>query len=90
MYIKFALLLQSESLVHTGKVFQKAVRIGEKARRVDPTLLNNLGVVSHLESWLGETWSMYENALVDMSVLRAGAEAMSTVELYNLAQVYKD
>ncbi|KAH9956945.1 RNA polymerase II-associated protein [Lactifluus volemus] len=90
IHIEFARLLQSENLVRTGKIFHEAVRISEEAGRVDPRLLNNLGVVSHLESRFGETRIMYENALVGASALGAEAEAMSTSVLYNLARVYED
>ncbi|KAH9053217.1 RNA polymerase II-associated protein [Lactarius vividus] len=90
MHVEFARLLQSENLERTGKVFAEAVRVGEEAGRVDPRLLNNLGVVSHLESRFGEARIMYENALVGASALGAEAEAMSTSVLYNLARVYED
>ena len=90
MHIEFARLLQSENLDRTGKIFHEAVRISEETGRVDPRLLNNLGVVSHLESRFGEARIMYENALVGASTLGAGAEAMSTSVLYNLARVYED
>ncbi|KAH9170927.1 RNA polymerase II-associated protein [Lactarius sanguifluus] len=90
MHIEFARLLQSENLERTGKVFAEAVRVGEEAGRVDPRLLNNLGVVSHLESRFGEARIMYENALVGASALGTEAEAMSTSVLYNLARVYED
>lgn len=90
MHIEFARLLQSENLERTGKIFAEAVRVGEEAGRVDPRLLNNLGVVSHLESRFGEARIMYENALVGASALGTEAEAMSTSVLYNLARVYED
>ncbi|KAI0250124.1 RNA polymerase II-associated protein [Lactifluus subvellereus] len=90
MHIEFARLLQGENLDRTGKIFQETVRISEETGRVDPRLLNNLGVVSHLESRFGEARLMYENALVGASTLGAGAEAMSTSVLYNLARVYED
>jgi len=90
MHIEFSRLLQSENLDRTGKIFREAVRISEEAGRVDPRLLNNLGVVSHLESRFEEARIMYENALVGASALGAEAEAMSTSVLYNLARVYED
>ncbi|KAH9961533.1 RNA polymerase II-associated protein [Russula dissimulans] len=90
MHIEFARLLQSENLDRTGKIFREAVRIGEEAGRVEPRLLNNLGMVSHLESRFAEARIMYENALVGASALGAEAEATSTSVLYNLARVYED
>lgn len=90
IHIEFSRLLQSENLDRTGKIFREAVRIGEEAGRVDPRLLNNLGVISHLESRFAEARIMYENALVGASALGAEAEAMSTSVLYNLARVYED
>ena len=90
MHIEFARLLQSENLERTGKIFAEAVRVGKEVGRVDPRLLNNLGVVSHLESKFEEARIMYENALVGASALGAEAEAMSTSVLYNLARVYED
>jgi RNA polymerase-associated protein CTR9 len=90
MHIEFARLLQNENLERTGKIFAEAVRVGKEAGRVDPRLLNNLGVVSHLESKFEEARIMYENALVGASALGAEAEAMSTSVLYNLARVYED
>ena len=90
MHIEFARLLQSEHLERTGKIFAEAVRVSEEAGRVDPRLLNNLGVVSHLDSRFEEARIMYENALVGASALGAEAEAMSTSVLYNLARVYED
>jgi RNA polymerase-associated protein CTR9 len=82
--------LQNENLDRTGKIFREAVRISEEAGQVDPRLLNNVGVVSHLESRFEEARIMYENALVGASALGPEAEAMSTSVLYNLARVYED
>ena len=90
MHIEFSRLLQTENLDQTGKIFREAVRISEEAGRVDPRLLNNLGVVSHLQSRFEEGRTMYENALVGATALGAEAEAMSTSVLYNLARVYED
>lgn len=90
MHIEYSRLLQGENLDRTGKIFREAVRISEEAGRVDPRLLNNLGVMSHLESRFGEACTMYENALVGATALGAEAEAMSTSVLYNLARVYED
>ncbi|KAH9991808.1 RNA polymerase II-associated protein [Russula vinacea] len=89
MHIEFSRLLQSESLDRTGKIFREAVRISEEGR-IDPRLLNNLGVVSHLQSRYEEARVMYENALVGASILGSEAEATSTSVLYNLARVYED
>lgn len=89
MHIEFSRLLQSENLDRTGKIFREAVRISEEGR-IDPRLLNNLGVVSHLQSRYEEARVMYENALVGASILGAEAEATSTSVLYNLARVYED
>jgi RNA polymerase-associated protein CTR9 len=90
MHIEFSRLLQTENLERTGKIFREAVRISEEAGRVDPRLLNNVGVVSHLQSRFEEARMMYENALVGASALGAEAEATSTSVLYNLARVYED
>lgn len=90
LHIEFSRLLQTENLDRTGKIFREAVRISEEAGRVEPRLLNNLGVVSHLQSRFEEARTMYENALVGATALGAEAEAMSTSVLYNLARAYED
>ncbi len=89
MHIEFSRLRQSENLDRTGKIFREAVRISEEGL-VEPRLLNNLGVVSHLQSRFEDARIMYENALVGASALGTEAEAMSTSVLYNLARVYED
>lgn len=87
MHIEFARLLQSENLDRAGRMFQEAGIIGED---IDPRILNNLGVVSHLQSQFEEAQHMYENALIGAGLLGPEAEAMSTSMLYNLARVYED
>jgi RNA polymerase-associated protein CTR9 len=87
MHIEFSRLLQSENLDRTGKIFREAGLISEK---IDPRILNNLGVVSHLQSRFEEAQVMYENALIGAGVRGAEAEEMSTSMLYNLARLYED
>lgn len=49
MHIEVAKLWQNESLDRTGKAFSEALKISEASRGEDPRLLNNLGVLAHLE-----------------------------------------
>jgi RNA polymerase-associated protein CTR9 len=57
---------------------------------VNPRLLNNLGMISHLQSWFEKAQIMYENVLIGTSILGIEAETMSMFVLYNLVQVYED
>lgn len=101
MYIEIAKLWQNESLEKTSKAFSEGLRISEavgEGSQGDPRLLNNLGVLAHLEGKTETATGLYEKALMGVSVLgssldgAAGAdgEAMSTSILYNLARIYED
>ncbi|TFY82402.1 hypothetical protein EWM64_g1614 [Hericium alpestre] len=91
MYIEVGRLWQSENLERTGKMFREALAIGEASGKVDPRLVNNIGVLSHFDDHFEEARPMYEKALTTPSSLSSEtAEAMSTTVLYNLARVYED
>lgn len=98
MHIEVAKLWQNESLDRTGKAFSEALKISEASRGEDPRLLNNLGVLAHLEGKTDVARGWYERALTGVSALGGSAagvkgadgEAMSTSILYNLARMYED
>ena len=91
MHIEVARLWQNEDLDRTGKVLREALKISSTRGQPDPRLLNNLGVLEHLENRLTDARAKYEGALTNASNLDVDvAEAMSTSVLYNLARVYED
>lgn len=91
MHAEVARLWQAESLDRTGKALKEALRISETADEVDPRLLNNMGVLHHLEGDFSTARSSYEKALISASGLGTEVgESISTSILYNLARVYED
>ncbi|KAI0948961.1 hypothetical protein AcW1_008691 [Taiwanofungus camphoratus] len=91
MHAEIAKLWQGESLERMERAMQEAFRISEANGRPDPRLINNLGVLQHLESKSDVARSMYENALTHAAGLGPEvAESMSTSILYNLARVYEE
>ncbi|KDR75052.1 hypothetical protein GALMADRAFT_248915 [Galerina marginata CBS 339.88] len=91
MHAEIARLWQGDSLERMGKALKEALRIGQASGKTDPRLINNIGVLHHLEGNLVEAQSMYENALTSATTLSSDiAEGLSTTVLYNLARVYED
>lgn len=100
MHIEVAKLWQNENLDRTGKAFSEALKISEAMTggSGDPRLLNNLGVLAHLEGKMDVARGSYERALTGVSGLSSSTdglastdgEAMSTSVLYNLARIYED
>lgn len=91
MHVEIARLWQGENLDRMRKALKEALRISEATGKVDPRLLNNLGVLQHLESDYASARTMYEDALTTAAHLSMDiSEAMSTSILYNLARVYED
>jgi RNA polymerase-associated protein CTR9 len=91
MHAEVARLWQAENLDRMGKAFKEALRISDVTGDVDPRLLNNLGVLHHLEEDLTTARLSYEKALTSASSLGTeGGETIATSILYNLARVYED
>jgi RNA polymerase-associated protein CTR9 len=96
MHAEIARLWQTESLDRTGRALREALRRNEgqhthKGVGVDPRLLNNLGVLSHLDGARVEARTMYEQAVTSASTLEGQfGEGMATSVLYNLARCYED
>ena len=82
------------SLERMCRALREALRISEGGGKADPRLLNNLGVLCHLEGNMTEARELYERALTSAAGLGPDTgsvgEGMSTTMLYNLARVYED
>ncbi|KAH7889009.1 hypothetical protein F5I97DRAFT_1804053 [Phlebopus sp. FC_14] len=91
MHVEMARLWQEENPERTSRALCEALRISQGGDEVDPRLLNNLGVLKHLEGNLVEARAIYEDALTKAAGRSAEiGEAMSTSMLYNLARVYEE
>lgn len=91
MHAEIARLWQEENLDRMGKALKEAARINDASGKVDPRLINNIGVLHHLEGNLTDAQTMYENALTSATTLGSDvAEGLSTTVLYNLARIYED
>ncbi|KAF8813945.1 RNA polymerase II-associated protein [Phlegmacium glaucopus] len=91
MHVEIARLWQGENLDRTAKALQEALRISQASGQTDPRLINNIGVLQHLEGNLSEARTMYESALTGATALSSDvAEGLSTTVLYNLARIYED
>ena len=91
MHAEISHLWQDENLDRMGKALREALRISQASEETDPRLINNVGVLLHLEGNLVEAQSMYESALISATTLSSDvAEGLSTTMLYNLARVYED
>lgn len=90
MHVEIAKLWQEEDIDTVKRAVQEALRINEVAHRVEPKLMNNLGVLDHLESNLQQAQTAYERALTSNSATALpDSDAVSTTILYNLARVYE-
>lgn len=90
MHVEIAKLWQEENVDIVKRAVQEALRINEVAHRVEPKLMNNLGVLDHLECNLPQAQVAYERALTsNTSSALHDSDAVSTTILYNLARVYE-
>ncbi|KAF8160649.1 RNA polymerase II-associated protein [Crassisporium funariophilum] len=91
MHAEIARLWQGDNLDRMGKALKEALRISQASGQTDPRLINNIGVLQHLEGNFSEARIMYETALTTTATLSSDvAEGLSTTVLYNLARVYED
>lgn len=91
MHAEIARLWQGENLDRTSKALEEALRISQASGQTDPRLINNIGVLQHLEGNFSAARTMYESALTGATNLSSDvAEGLSTTVLYNLARVYED
>ncbi|KAF8629881.1 hypothetical protein AX15_003240 [Amanita polypyramis BW_CC] len=91
VHIEIARLWQGENLDRMGKALKEALRISEATGKVDSRLLNNLGVLQHLEHSVNEARTLYESALTSAAASKQStAEGLSITILYNLARAYED
>ena len=90
IHVEIAKLWQEDVIDIVKRAVQEALRINEVAHRVEPKLMNNLGVLDHLEGNLHQAQSAYERALTSNSAAALpDSDAVSTTILYNLARVYE-
>ncbi|KAK7056429.1 protein required for normal CLN1 and CLN2 G1 cyclin expression [Paramarasmius palmivorus] len=92
MHIEIAKLHQHISLEKTGKALREALRISEGKGEVEVGILNNLGVLSHLDEKWGDARGFYERALTNIagsSVVEKQGDVATSI-LYNLARVYEE
>ena len=90
MHTEIAKLWQDDSVDIVKHAVKEALRINEVAHRVDPKLMNNLGVLDHLEGNLQQAQATYEQALTsNTAAALPDSDAISTTILYNLARVYE-
>lgn len=90
MHVEIAKLWQEDNVDIVKRAVQEALRINEVAHRVEPKLVNNLGVLDHLEGNLSQAQVAYERALTtNASSALHDSDAVSTTILYNLARVYE-
>lgn len=90
MHVEMARLWQGENIERAFRSLAEALRVSEGQGKVDPRLLNNLGVMHQLEGRLPEARSCYEKSLTSVSSLGSDFGEMSTSILYNLARVYEE
>lgn len=90
MHVEIAKLWQEDDIDIVRRGVQEALRINEVAHRIEPKLMNNLGVLDHLEGNLQQAQAAYERALTNNSApALPESDAVSTTILYNLARVYE-
>lgn len=90
MHVEIAKLWQEDQIDIVKRAVHEALRINEATHRVEPKLINNLGVLDHFENNLQQAQAAYERALTSNSVAALpDSDAVSTTILYNLARVYE-
>jgi len=90
MHMEIAKLWQDDNVDTVKYAVQEGLRINEAAHRADPKLMNNLGVLDHLDGNLQQARAAYEQALTsNAAAALPDSDAVSTTILYNLARVYE-
>lgn len=90
MHVEIAKLWQDDNVDIVKRAAQEALRINEVAHRLEPKLMNNLGVLDYMEGNLQQARAAYEQALTSNTVAALpDGDAISTTILYNLARVYE-
>ena len=90
MHMEIAKLWQDDNVDIVKYAVQEALRINEAVHRADPKLMNNLGVLDHLDGNLQQARAAYEQALTsNAAAALPDSDAVSTTILYNLARVYE-
>jgi RNA polymerase-associated protein CTR9 len=90
MHVEIAKLWQDVDVDIVKRAVQEALRIHEVAHGVEPKLMNNLGVLDHMEDNLQQARAAYEQALTSSTAAALpDGDAVSTTILYNLARVYE-
>jgi len=90
MHVEIAKLWQDDNFDVVKRAVQEALRINEASQRAEPKLMNNLGVLDHLEGNLQQARITYEQALTsNAAAALPDSDAVSTTILYNLARVYE-
>ena len=90
MHVEIAKLWQDDNIDIVKRAVQEALRINEAGHKVEPKLMNNLGVLDHLEGNLSQAQAAYERALTsNTAAALPDSDAISTTILYNLARVYE-
>jgi RNA polymerase-associated protein CTR9 len=92
MYIEIARLWQSDNFDRATKALSDAIRIRTAAGgTAPPRVLNNLGVIKHMEGDVSGARELYEQAVPHAMALDTDeGEAAATSILYNLARAYED
>ncbi|KAI0786580.1 RNA polymerase II-associated protein [Abortiporus biennis] len=91
LHIEIARLWQDDNLEKVQRALQEALRLSQAGGQVDPRLVNNIGVLHHLEGRFEQARAMYETAITDATGSEGDTkEGMSATMLYNLARVYED
>lgn len=88
-----AALWQNENLDRAARAYREASRIRvaqNPGEPVDPRLLNNLGVVTHLEGDLAQAQALYEDAITSAAAATSDSDSMISTIMYNLARVYEE
>ncbi|KAF9647341.1 RNA polymerase II-associated protein [Thelephora ganbajun] len=90
MHVEIAKLWQDDNVDIVKRAVQEALQINEATHKVEPKLMNNLGVLDHLEGNLQQARAAYERALTsNTAAALPDTDAVSTTILYNLARVYE-
>ncbi|KAG8952026.1 hypothetical protein FRC04_005359 [Tulasnella sp. 424] len=93
IHVDIAALWQNENLDRAARAYREASRIRvaqNPGEPVDPRLLNNLGVVTHLEGDLTQAQALYEDAITSAATATAESDSMISTIMYNLARVYEE
>ncbi|KAI5834670.1 hypothetical protein K523DRAFT_412179 [Schizophyllum commune Tattone D] len=96
MYIEIAQLWQTDNRPRTLEALEQAARVctapapGVEERPVDPRLMNNQGVLHHMQGRHEPAVVLYRQAITKTLQLGSEGEMMGATMLYNLGRVYED